>query len=183
MFDLFVEAGQCVTLSGPSGSGKSKLLRLIADLDPGAGLARIGDLEREAMPANEWRRLVTYVAADSGWWTSPVSAHMPDVREARRLSGELGLPGVLMDAAPDGASTGERQRLALVRALTLHPRFLLLDEPTSALDPASTLLVEKLLARKRREGMGQLVVSHDTEQIARIADRRYVLSDAGLVTL
>jgi len=180
VFDLTVAPGSCVTLSGPSGSGKSMLLRLIADLDPGAGSARIGGLVREALPADAWRRLVVYVAADSGWWTSPVAAHMADPQEALRLAAALGLPAALMDAAPENVSSGERQRLALVRALILRPRFLLLDEPTSALDPAAALAVEALLARMKREDMGLLVVSHDPGQVARIADRCYVLSGTGL---
>lgn len=179
-FDLTISPGSCVTLSGPSGSGKSALLRLIADLDPGTGSARIGSLSREALPANEWRRMVIYVPADSGWWTSPVAAHMPDQEGAWRLLAELDLPDSSMDAAPENVSSGERQRLALVRALILRPRFLLLDEPTSALDPASTLKVEKVLARAKQGGMGLLVVSHDPEQVARIADRHLVLSETGL---
>ncbi|MGV6875606.1 ABC transporter ATP-binding protein [Pseudochelatococcus sp. B33] len=179
-FSLTVAAGSCVALSGPSGSGKSALLRLIADLDAGTGMAHIGKLARETMPANQWRQLVTYVAADSGWWTSPVSAHMSDPDAARRLLAELGMSETLMEAVPENVSSGERQRLALVRALIQRPRFLLLDEPTSALDPESTLRVEKLLMRVKREGTGLLVVSHDPAQVARTADRRYVLSRAGL---
>ena len=180
---LTVAAGRCVALSGPSGSGKSALLPLIADLDPGTGTARIGKLARETVPANQWRRLVTYVAADSGWWASPVSAHMSDPEAALRLVAELGMAGALLDAVAGNVSSGERQRLALVRALIQRPRFLLLDEPTSALDPESVLMVEKLLMRVKREGMGLLVVSHDPAQIARIADRRYVLSRAGLTEI
>ncbi|MBE0695160.1 MAG: ATP-binding cassette domain-containing protein, partial [Aquamicrobium sp.] len=111
---------------------------------------------------------------------SPVAAHMADPQEALRLAAALGLPAALMDAAPENVSSGERQRLALVRALILRPRFLLLDEPTSALDPAAALAVEALLARMKREGMGLLVVSHDPGQVARIADRRYLLSGTGL---
>lgn len=176
IFNVTVPAANCVALSGPSGSGKSTLLRLIADLDPGMGTARIGNAIREAMPAYEWRRLVTYVSADSGWWTSPVSAHMSDPDGARRLLAELDLPEALMDAVPENTSSGERQRLALVRALIQRPRFVLLDEPTSALDPESALKVEKLLMRMKQDGLGLLVVSHDPEQIRRIADRRYVLS-------
>lgn len=180
-FDLTVASGECVALTGPSGSGKSRLLRLIADLDPGSGTARIGDLVRDTVPANEWRRMVVYVPADSGWWTSPVAAHMADEQGAQRLLPKLGLSAKLMQAAPDDISSGERQRLALIRALILQPRFLLLDEATSALDPASTLKVESLLEEEKRDGMGLLVVSHDPEQVARIADRHYALSDKGLV--
>lgn len=179
-FSLVVARGERVALTGPSGSGKSLLLRLIADLDPGTGTARIGGLAREAVPATAWREMVMYVPADSGWWTSPVAAHMSDVERARPLLDELGLPQSLLEASPDSISSGERQRLALVRAVILRPCFLLLDEPTSALDPASTLKVEALLARLTREGVGLLLVSHDPGQIARMADRHYALSEAGL---
>lgn len=179
-FSLTVAAGSCVALSGPSGSGKSTLLRLVADLDPGTGTARIGDLRRELVPANEWRRMVTYVAADSGWWTTPVSAHMYDPEAARDLLPAVGLSEALMDAAPDNISSGERQRLALVRALIQRPRFLLLDEPTSALDPVSVRRVETLLLATKAGGMGLLVVSHDADQVERLADRRYELTQSGL---
>jgi ABC-type multidrug transport system ATPase subunit len=177
---LAIEPGSCVAISGSSGSGKSTLLRLVADLDPGVGTARIGGMEREAVPASEWRRQVIYVASDSGWWTTPVAAHMSDLFEARRLLSELGMSQALLDAGPDSISSGERQRLALIRALILRPRFLLLDEPTSALDLDSALLVEQMLLRFKMRGMGLLVVSHDAAQIGRVADRRYMLSEDGL---
>lgn len=124
--------------------------------------------------------MVTYVAADSGWWTSPVSAHMPDIEGARKLFAELGLSDALMAADPELVSSGERQRLSLVRALIQKPRFLLLDEPTAALDPASTLSVEALLARAKEDHTGIVMVSHDPEQVARVADRRYRLSEGQL---
>lgn len=77
-------------------------------------------------------------------------------------------------------STGERQRAALVRAVVGRPLFLLLDEPTSALDPASKERVEAVLGRLTAEGLGLVVVSHDAEQASRIADRRFVMTKAGL---
>lgn len=179
--DLTVSAGECVALTGLSGIGKSRLLRLIADLDLGSGTARIGNLTREAMPANQWRRMVVYVPADSGWWSSPVAIHMSDPERARSLLAAFGLPEKLMEASPDDISSGERQRLALIRALILRPRFLLLDEPTSGLDRASALKVEAALARAREAGIGILIVSHDPDQVARVADRHNELSETGLV--
>jgi len=179
-FSLTVPAAQCSTLMGPSGSGKSTLLRLIADLAPGTGTARIGDAVREAMPAPAWRRRVIYVAADAGWWTTPIAAHMSNPDTARQMMQELDLPEALLTADPDDTSSGERQRLALIRAIILQPDFLLLDEPTSALDQAVTRKVEAQLMRLKQNGTGLLVVSHDSEQVARISDHRYELTHSGI---
>lgn len=178
--DLTVGAGECVVISGRSGCGKSTLLRLAADLSPGVGAAAVGAFRREAVPASQWRRRVVYVASDSGWWTTPIEAHMADPAQARALLAELDMSPDLLLADPAHVSGGERQRLALIRALVIDPWFLLLDEPTSALDPTSVRLVEKMLRRVLRRGVGVLVVSHDERQIARLADRHLILSEAGL---
>jgi ABC-type phosphate transport system ATPase subunit len=69
-------------------------------------------------------------------------------------------------------STGERQRLALARALELEPRALLLDEPTSGLDPEAASKVEDLLRRRLAQGVVIVLVTHDRDQAKRIADRR-----------
>jgi len=77
-------------------------------------------------------------------------------------------------------STGERQRLALLRAVVQRPRFLLLDEPTAALDAASREGVEQLLQALKAEGLGLLVVSHDAGQARRLADVHLQLDEHGL---
>lgn len=68
-------------------------------------------------------------------------------------------------------STGERQRLALVRALVLHPRVLLLDEPTSGLDSETTKAVEQVIGECLKTGIGVLWVTHDPAQARRMAER------------
>ena len=103
---------------------------------------------------------------------------MADPAQARALLAELDMSPDLLLADPAHVSGGERQRLALIRALVIDPWFLLLDEPTSALDPTSVRLVEKMLRRVLRRGVGMLVVSHDERQIARLADRHLILSEA-----
>lgn len=181
-FTVDLAGGECTVLSGPSGSGKSLFLRMVADLDPCTGSVRLDGVDRADMDAPRWRRLVTYVAAESGWWEEAVGDHMRDRDRDRasELFPDVGLNAELLDAPVARLSTGERQRAALVRAVVGNPRFLLLDEPTSALDPASTAAVEFLLQVLVERGLGVVVVSHDAGQAGRIADRRLVMSVSGL---
>ncbi len=175
-------AGSCAVIAGPSGIGKSLLLRMIADLDPNKGTVLLGDRVRSGMPAPQWRRLVTYVAAEPGWWAESLAEHMADVARARTLMPDFALDPALLDAPVARLSTGERQRAALVRAAVGRARFLLLDEPTSALDPGTKAIVEAALRRLMADGLGLVVVSHDAEQAGRIADQRFVMTQAGLAS-
>jgi len=167
-----VAAGECVTIAGPSGAGKSLLLRAIADLDPNDGDLLVDGAARAGLPAPRWRRLVTYVPAESGWWEERVGAHFPDKASAADLAARLGLPHDCMDWPVARLATGERQRLALVRALVNAPLVLLLDEPTSGLDEDSVAAVETLLGEWLADGGGMLLVTHDAEQAARLSHRR-----------
>jgi ABC-type iron transport system FetAB ATPase subunit len=172
-FELSVAPGECVGIAGPSGAGKSVFLRMIADLDPHVGTARLGDACREAMPAPRWRRLVTYLAAESGWWADTVGAHFADAARAAALLAALRLPADALGWPVARLSSGERQRLALIRALVQEPRALLLDEPTSALDPEATAAVEALLRGALAGGASIVLVSHDPRQAERMAGRRF----------
>lgn len=179
-FDLDLAPGRCTVLSGPSGIGKSLLLRMLADLDPNQGRVSLAGVSRESLPASTWRRLVTYVAAESGWWEDSVAAHFADLDAVRPLLPQVNLDPTLLQAQVMQLSTGERQRLALLRTVVQKPRFLLLDEPTAALDPASRDGVEQLLGRLLTDGMGLLLVSHDGEQARRLGDVRLLLDQQGL---
>jgi len=172
-FDLQVEPGECVAIVGRSGSGKSVLLRLIADLDPHDGEVRLDGLARSSCPAPNWRRRVVYQAAEPAWWAATARAHFPSagVPAVLALLPGLGLESPLLDIDIARLSTGERQRMALVRSLACEPRVLLLDEPTAALDQASTLLVEALLAARVAAGLSILFVTHSREQAARVGHR------------
>ncbi len=168
-FDL--ADGDCIAVCGPSGVGKSLLLRAIADLDPNSGGVRLDDTVREAVSGPEWRRMVCWVAAEPGWWAETARAHFPDPGEADGFADDLGIDREALDRPIATLSTGERQRLALARALARHPRVLLLDEPTAALDGASVARVEALIAARRAEGLSVVWVSHDPAQTARVARR------------
>ena len=166
--------GECVAIRGPSGAGKTLLLRAVADLDPNAGSVILENRNRSTIPAPEWRRLVGYVPAEPGWWAETVGEHFAD-RAAAVFLNNLGFPDETGTWPISRLSTGERLRLALVRALIMRPKVLLLDEPTAALDAVSVTAVESLIAAERRSGLAVLWVTHDPAQARRIADRQLVM--------
>jgi ABC-type iron transport system FetAB ATPase subunit len=179
--DFALDRGECVSLAGKSGAGKSLLLRTLADLDPHEGDALLEGRACSTMPAPRWRRMVTYVAADSGWWDERVGAHFSAEIDLGSLLPRVGLPAEAASWPVARLSTGERQRLALLRALWPGNRVLLLDEPTSGLDPTSTGLVEALLRERLAAGTAILMVTHDPEQAMRMASRRLAVRDGNLV--
>ena len=171
-----IAAGECLALMGPSGAGKSLLLRAIVDLDPSTGNVTVGDHARDNIPASEWRKLVALVPAESGWWADRVREHFPAKFDATGLIGKLGLAGSF-DWDVSRLSTGERQRLALARALCRRPEALLLDEPTASLDDHATRLVEDLIRECCGDGMALLLVTHDRRQAERVAQRLLRITD------
>ena len=93
--------------------------------------------------------------------------------EVAGLAARLGLHADLLDASIARLSTGEKQRLALVRALLQCPPVLLLDEPTGPLDEGSVTKVEALLRERMATGISVLLVTHDPTQAERLGDQRY----------
>src|SRR5438067_8610831 len=89
-FDL--ADGECIALQGPSGVGKTLLLRAIADLDPNEGSVKLDGILRESMPAPLWREQVTYVAVEPGWWADTVQEHFSAWDKAMPFVEQLGLP-------------------------------------------------------------------------------------------
>ncbi len=179
-----IDDGECLALTGPSGAGKTLLLRALVDLDPNQGRVTAAGQCRANVQAPEWRRLVSYLPAESGWWMDRVGDHMPDPAAARKMLTALGFtdPEAVLAWPVERLSSGERQRLALARGLLGAARVLLLDEPTSALDPENCALVEDLLQARLDQGATVLLVSHDAAQVARLAGRSLRLELGKLVT-
>ena len=193
---LAVAASEFVTVTGPSGSGKSTLLNLIGSLDrPDSGAITVAGMPvPEPRHAVEFRRrlvgfvfqdnlLLPYLSAQSNIEAALLAAGVGR-RERRQRSSELLVEVGLADRArhlPSELSGGQRQTVALARALANHPRLLLADEPTGALDQASAARALDLLASMREaHGMTVLVVSHDAA-VAKRADRVMRLVDGQVV--
>lgn len=174
-----VAGGECLAVEGASGSGKTRLLRAIADLDPVEGLVFLDGAERAEIPAPQWRRMVRYVAAEPGWWSeTPRAAFAQDTLDRGRLDRQLehvGLGLEHLDRDIAFLSTGERSRLAFVRALQGEPKVLLLDEPTAALDPGSAALVEEQIRFQLYAGRIVLLATHDAGLSQRLSHTRLML--------
>ena len=167
---LSVEAGECLALHGPSGAGKSLLMRAIADLDVCEGEVWLDQQARSGMPPTQWRRRVAYLPAESHWWEESVAAHA-DQWDAEILQ-QLGFDHSVLDWQTARLSSGEKQRLALARALTNRPHALLLDEPTANLDTRNSSALEEVISQYQESRQVPIIwVSHDPEQRQRVANR------------
>ena len=166
-----LEAGEVLTVQGESGVGKSQLLRALADLSPHEGEVRLDGAEQQEMPATEWRRQVGLVPAESGWWADTVAEHFPR-RPSEDWWQRLKLRPALWESPVDRLSSGERQRLAVLRALVLTPRVLLLDEPTANLDrDNASAMADVLLDYVREHGAAAVWISHNPEEVRAHARR------------
>jgi len=179
-----------VCVAGPSGSGKSTLLRLLNRLaDPDHGIVRyrgqdvrdrdVLSLRREVCLVPQLPALLDGTVADNIHYAARLAGKEPDVGALLDLAG---LDKSFADRDAARLSVGEQQRVMLARALALEPELLLLDEPTSALDEAARDAVERTLHELReRLGVSWVLVTHDAEQAARMADCVVTLSQHGTV--
>jgi ABC-type iron transport system FetAB ATPase subunit len=176
--NLTIASGECVGLSGESGSGKTRLLRAIADMDEHGGQVYEDDVAQDQVRAHEWRRRVALLPAESQWWFDTVAEHFnahDDQIEA------LGFKPDVMGWNVSRCSSGEKQRLSVLRLLSGCPRVLLLDEPTANLDENNAARVEELVTQFLASHNAIAIwVSHDATQLRRVAQQRYRLSDGQL---
>jgi ABC-type polar amino acid transport system ATPase subunit len=181
--DFEVRGGELVTIEGPSGGGKSTLLRALARLQPlTAGSLALDGVEAGTSPSSGWRVQVAYVSQAAVMFPGTVADNVRSGPRLRGLTLDDGtVERLLDDAALPGSgarqasalSGGERQRVALARALANQPRVLLCDEPTSALDPASVERILALLKRCAGVGTAVVVVTHAREQASTLGGTRY----------
>lgn len=182
--DLRVAAGECAGISGASGSGKTRLLRALCDLDPWQGSLSLNGTAAHAVSAPVWRRRIGYLPAESQWWYDTVGEHFPDKFQ---FEPDFGWQAAGFEPETSGwevsrLSSGEKQRLAILRLLVRCPQALLLDEPTAHLDEKNARRMEALLLKYRAEkNIPVIWIGHDQAQLGRVADRRYLMHDGELV--
>jgi len=203
--DLEVAAGETIALLGPSGGGKSTLLRCINGLTNfDAGEIRVGDVTlgptrdpRESrLAARGARALVGMVFQDFQLFPhmtalenvveAPVHVRGEDPRAAReRARALLDRVGLLAreGAYPRELSGGQKQRVAIARALAMEPRALLCDEITSALDPELKGEVLAVIEKLKGDGMTLVLVTHEIGFARRAADRVAVLADGSILEI
>jgi ABC-type iron transport system FetAB ATPase subunit len=179
LISLRLKPGELVCLRGPSGCGKTQLLRSLVDLDCNQGSVSLLGESRTHIPPTQWRKRVAFLPAESRWWSATVAEHFPP--GSIESLPELGFDAETAGWAVDRLSSGEKQRLALLRVLANHPEVLLLDEPTANLDADNIARVEKKVRQYLDDTRAScLWVSHDRLQCERIATRTLEMSSAGL---
>lgn len=182
-FNLKVEENKILAIVGPSGGGKTTLLRMLAGLES----IDSGEIifNGENLPLNELekRNLLGFVFQDFQLFPhmtmlenlviSPIQTMgiKKDEAEAKaiKLLEQLGLENHC-NSYPHSLSGGQKQRVALARAMMIEPKIIGYDEPTSALDPELRLEVEKLILQNKKLGITQIVVTHDLQFAENIAD-------------
>jgi signal transduction histidine kinase/ABC-type multidrug transport system ATPase subunit len=195
--DLQVGAGELVALAGENGAGKSTLVRCIAgDIAPDSGQIALDGKPVPPDPISAKRRGVSVVWQDLALCDNldiasnvllgrerrrQLFSHVRMTGDAAALFARLGVP--LQDTARSvrSLSGGQRQLVAVARAMADSPRLLLLDEPTSSLGVQESALVEDLIMRVREQGTTVLLACHDINQMFRLADRIAVLRHGRLI--
>ena len=194
---LEVKAGEIFCIMGPSGSGKSVLLKHIAGLEiPTSGEVHIGEFDAAAASTREKVRLALVFQAGALFNSLSVYDNLALYLREHHLSDESGIRERLMHALqnlslekaankfPSDLSGGMKKRVAIARALVMEPQLLLYDEPTSELDPVMSATISEIIATLKQEfQVTSIVVSHDRDLALTIGDRIAILMKGELRTI
>jgi phospholipid/cholesterol/gamma-HCH transport system ATP-binding protein len=195
--DFEVQPGEIFVIMGPSGSGKSVLLKHLIGLEaPDAGEILInGERVESAEIAAKYRMALVFqsgallnsltVGENVGLYLTEHRLKSPE--EIQKIVAEkleaVGLADAV-DKMPGELSGGMKKRVAIARALVIEPQLILYDEPTSELDPLSAVVVgEEILKLKNHIHVTSIVVSHDRELAFGVADRIAIINEGRIVTI
>jgi|SRR5579872_5695896 len=182
-------------LLGKSGSGKTSLLRCLAQLECNyEGEISFNNKALLGLTAKERAKLVGFVSQSYALFphmnaldncTNPLRtllgcSKQESQQKAKEMFAFLNIERFL-SAYPHELSGGQQQRVAIARALVLDPLFLLLDEPTSALDPENRQLLIEILQKLKKEGKGIIIASHDMAFAGEVLDRALFLEEGALI--
>lgn len=186
-----VDAGDYLAITGPSGGGKSTLLKLIATLlTPTAGEILFEGKPQSTYAVTEYRQQVSYCFQQPTLFGQTVRDNVAfpflirnssfDEGKVQQLLQQVALPNSFLDKPIVELSGGEKQRVALIRNLMFLPKVLLLDEVTVGLDEESKQIVQQLIRSVHQQGVTILQVSHDEED-QRQAQRELLIEGGQLI--
>jgi phospholipid/cholesterol/gamma-HCH transport system ATP-binding protein len=195
--DFEVRSGEIFVIMGPSGSGKSVLLKHLIGLEePDAGEILInGESVESSDVASKYRMALVFqsgallnsltVGENVGLYLVEHRLNSPE--EIKRIVAEkleaVGLADAV-DKMPGDLSGGMKKRAAIARALVIEPQLILYDEPTSELDPLSAIVIgEEILELKKQIHVTSVVVSHDRDLAFGVADRIAIINEGRIVTI
>jgi phospholipid/cholesterol/gamma-HCH transport system ATP-binding protein len=192
-----VQPGEIFVLMGPSGSGKSVLLRQISGLEsPTAGRVTVGGLDPRLAESRDQVRLALVFQAGALFNSLSVYDNLALYPREHRLGNERAIREKVLHALrilsveetaakfPADLSGGMKKRVSIARALVMEPQLLLYDEPTSELDPVMAATITEIIGTLKDEfKVTSLVVSHDRDLALSIADRVGILMDGHLISV
>lgn len=195
--DVEIEAGEILVIMGPSGSGKSVLLKIISGLEVASkGSVHIDDVDTRDLTFREKTRMALVFQAGALFNSMTVFDNLALYPREHRLYNRNTIREKVMDSLkilglegtenkiPAELSGGMRKRVAIARALVMEPQLILYDEPTSELDPIMAATISEIIATLREErGVTSIVVSHDRDLSLTIADRVGILMDGKLIAM
>ena len=184
------ERARVTAICGPSGAGKTSLIRCLNRLEePSSGRVMVDETDIRSLAPTELRRRIGMIFQTPVLFEGGVRANLTyglDGVEEDVLAHSLdsaGLSASFLERESPALSVGQAQRVCIARALVRRPQALLMDEPTSALDKDAAERIEALIGRLVEEGLTIVLVTHNLEQARRVASGAVLLVDGSVVAV